>query len=78
MSLNSANVSVAGSPGRISRNDPRYTHLPQDSRAPPAPIEPSSKFSIPYIVLSLLTHNALISLQVVLHIFCSGIELLAM
>ncbi|KAJ3488212.1 hypothetical protein NLI96_g3006 [Meripilus lineatus] len=39
--LSIANVSVAGSPGRISRNDPRYTHLPQDSRAPPAPIEPS-------------------------------------
>jgi len=39
--LSIANLTVENSPGRVSKNDPVYVNLPQDSRQPPAPIDPS-------------------------------------
>jgi len=39
--LSIANVANQGSTGIISRNNPKLLELPQDSRAPPAPIDPS-------------------------------------
>ncbi|EGN93113.1 hypothetical protein SERLA73DRAFT_145953 [Serpula lacrymans var. lacrymans S7.3] len=39
--LSIRNITTQGSPGFVSRNDPSYVNVPQDSRKPPAPIEPS-------------------------------------
>jgi hypothetical protein len=39
--IHSANVNVAGSAGHISTSDAAYAALPADSRAAPAPIDPS-------------------------------------
>ncbi|RIA95027.1 inorganic diphosphatase [Glomus cerebriforme] len=39
--VNIHNLSVEGSPGQITVNDPLYKNIPHDSRQPPAPIDPS-------------------------------------
>ncbi|KAI0321353.1 inorganic pyrophosphatase [Amylostereum chailletii] len=39
--LSIRNVTIENSPGYVRTNDPSYTALPQDSRKPPAPIDPS-------------------------------------
>jgi len=39
--LSIRNITIQNSPGFIRRDDPAYLTLPQDSRKPPAPIEPS-------------------------------------
>jgi len=39
--LSIRNVTVSNSPGHTSKSDSAYVSIPQDSRKPPAPIEPS-------------------------------------
>lgn len=40
---NSSNLTVEGSAGKVAPSDSLYTALPADSRAAPAPIDPSSE-----------------------------------
>lgn len=42
MIWNSTNMAVEGSAGKITAADAAYKALPLDSRAAPAPIDPSS------------------------------------
>lgn len=41
----SRNITIQNSPGFVSRTDPSYTALPEDSRKPAAPIPPSGEHS---------------------------------
>ena len=45
--LRSTNVAVEGSAGFVATSDAAYKALPADSRAAPAPIDPSSTSSYP-------------------------------
>ncbi|CAG8461169.1 23002_t:CDS:2 [Rhizophagus irregularis] len=51
---NITNLTVEGSPGQTTVNDPFFKTIPHDSRQPPAPIDPSSKiFTFNLLVVSM-------------------------
>lgn len=77
-SLLSTNTTVHGSPGQVTRHSPVYNSLPPDSRAPAAPIDPSSMWILKIKDTNLSHIYPFISLEVVLHLVCSGIDLLVM
>ena len=66
----SRNVTIQNTPGFLRRDDPSYTSLPPDSRQHPAPVDPSSKI----LSTSMPALANVRSLQVVLHLFGSGLE----
>jgi hypothetical protein len=54
---NSSNLTVEGSAGKVSPSDSLYTALPADSRAAPAPIDPSSELAFLLALSASLTHS---------------------
>ena len=68
----SLNVTVPNSPGLVRRDDPVYTHLPPDSRKPPALIDNSGMIFKPTPLD--LANFYVYSFQMVLHLVGSGIN----